>query len=45
MAQSIWSWLLTIQAVIGVTALVWFLIQLFRGRISIKALRDKNWPI
>ncbi len=43
--QSLWFWLLTIQAMVGLTALVWFLVQLVRGRISVKALRNWHWPI
>lgn len=38
------TWLDLVGAVGLLLSLAWFFAQLFRGRITLKSMRDRHWP-
>lgn len=41
--QATFSWIEIAGGVVSLFLLVWFFIQLFRGRVSLRAMRERGW--
>ena len=39
-----WTWFPLVGAIGLLLSLVWFFLELFRGRITLKIMREKKWP-